>query len=260
MSLFDADALARVIVGHDAVANLASALPATSRFALPSAWQENDRVRIDGSRAVVDAAIKAGVGTVVQESVSMIYRDHGAEWIDEHAPTDRFAMATANHAAEENAARFSAAGGCGVVLRFGWFYGPGATHSEEFFALARRHVCVSMGPPGTYLSSIHVADAGRAVEAALGISAGTYNVVDDEPLTKRAYADALADAAGINCRLRLPGRAALLLGDRTTSLTRSLRVSNNTFRSATSWLPHFPDAREGWRATAEVLAGSRPRR
>jgi nucleoside-diphosphate-sugar epimerase len=58
-------------------------------------------------------------------------------------------MARANLAAEANANRFTAAGGVGVVLRFGWFYGPGATHSEEFFALARRHVCISMGRPTT---------------------------------------------------------------------------------------------------------------
>ena len=248
VSLFDTDALARAFVGHEAVVNLASALPATSRFAFPSAWRENDRVRIDGSRAVVDAAIAAGVGIVVQESVSMIYRDNGTEWIDENTPTDRFPMAAPNHAAEESAARFSAAGGCGVVLRFGWFYGPGASHSEEFFSLARRHICVSMGRPDTYVSSIHVADAGHAVEAALRVSSGTYNVVDDEPLTKRSYADALAAAAGVRCRLRLPGSAALLLGDRTTSLTRSLRVSNSRFRSATDWVPQFPNAREGWRS------------
>lgn len=35
-----------------------------------------------------------------------------------------------------------------------------------------------------------------------------------------------------------------------TSLTRSLRVSNASFRSATSWRPRFPSAREGYVATA----------
>jgi hypothetical protein len=51
------------------------------------------------------------------------------------------------HVAEVSANRFSAAGGVGVVLQFGWFYGPGATHSEEFLALARRRICAMMGPP-----------------------------------------------------------------------------------------------------------------
>src|SRR5678816_903305 len=100
-------------------------------------------------------------------------------------------------------------------------YGPGAAHSEQLLALARRHVCVMMGAADGYVSSIHVADAGAAVAAALHARAGTYNVIDDEPLTKRAYADALAKAACTTAWLRLPGRVALLLGDRTASLTRS---------------------------------------
>ena len=62
-----------------------------------------------------------------------------------------------------------------MVLRFGWFYGPGATHSEQFFAMARRHICVQMGRPGIYVSSIHVADAGTAVEAALRVAPRTYD-------------------------------------------------------------------------------------
>jgi len=110
-----------------------------------------------------------------------------------------------------------------------------------------------MGPPKSYVSSIHVADAGAAVVAALAVPAGTYNVVDDEPLTKRRYADALAAATGKAAWLRIPGRAALLLGNRSTSLTRSLRVSNARFREASGWRPMYPSAWQGWMATAKAL-------
>jgi nucleoside-diphosphate-sugar epimerase len=252
-SLFDESELARCFKGHDAVANLASALPATWKFAFPWAWRANSRVRSLGSAAVVNAALATAVPRIIQESVSMIYPDRGAEWIDETVPPEAYPMAEANLAAETNNRRFTAAGGAGVLLRFGWFYGPGATHSEEFYALARRHVCIQMGKPHTYVSSIHVADAGRAVAAALDTPAGTYNVVDDEPLTKRAYADALAHAADTSAWLRVPGRAAHLLGNRTTSLTRSLRVSNREFKRASAWAPRYPSAREGWLATAKAL-------
>jgi nucleoside-diphosphate-sugar epimerase len=199
---------------------------------------------------VVDAAQAAGVGRVVQESVAMLYRDHGADWIDEDAPVDHYPAAAGNHAAEAGAHRFTAAGGAGIVLRFGLFYGPGAAHAEQMFHQARHHISLVLGPPRSYLSSIHVADAAGAVVAALAAPAGTFNVVDDEPLTKRAYADALSDAAGARPWLRGPGRVALLFGDRLTSLTRSLRVSNARFRSTTGWAPRYPSAREGWRATA----------
>jgi nucleoside-diphosphate-sugar epimerase len=93
-------------------------------------------------------------------------------------------------------------------------------------------------------------DAAAAVAAALHAPAGTFNVVDDEPLTKADYLAALASAAGRRMWLRGPGKAALLLGDRLAPLTRSLRVSNARFRTATGWEPRFPSARDGWRATA----------
>jgi nucleoside-diphosphate-sugar epimerase len=186
VSIFDRTALTEAFKGHDAVVNLATAIPPTAKFLQAKAWTENDRVRKQGSATIIDAAIAVGIERVVQESVSMIYPDRADEWIDEHCPPDTFPMAQANLAAEANANRFSTAGGAGVVLRFGWFYGPGARHSEEFFALARRHIVIMMGPPNSYVSSIHMADAGAAVVAALAIPAGAYNVVDDEPLTKRS--------------------------------------------------------------------------
>jgi nucleoside-diphosphate-sugar epimerase len=183
----------------------------------------------------------------------MLYPDRGNAWIDEDVPVDNYPIAHGNLVAESNANRFTESGGTGVVLRLGWFYGPGATHSEEFFSLARRHICIQMGRADTYVSSIHMTDAGNAVSAALAAPAGAYNIVDDEPLTKADYAEALAAAAGTTPWLHLPGRAALLLGNRTTSLTRSLRVSNRRFKATTGWAPMYPSAREGWAATADDL-------
>ena len=177
VSIFDRSALASAFEGHDAVVNLTSAIPPTTQFMARKAWAENDRVRTEGSAAIVDAAISAGVERVVQESVSMLYPDRGAEWIDEDVPPDVFPMARPNLAAEANANRFSERGRTGIVLRFGWFYGPGARHSEQFLALARRHICVVMGPSDSYVSSIYMTDAGAAVAAALHAPAGTYNIV-----------------------------------------------------------------------------------
>jgi nucleoside-diphosphate-sugar epimerase len=253
VSLFDRSALTAVFTDHDAVVNLATAIPPMSRWMSAEAWRRNDRVRTEGSAAIVDAALAAGVDRVVQESVSMLYRDHGARWVDEDAPIDPYPMARANLAAETNVHRFSKAGGASIILRFGWFYGPGAAHSEQLFTLARRHIGLVLGPLDSYVSSIHVADVGAAVAAALHAPTGTFNIVDDQPLTKRQYADAIARAAGTAMWLRGPGRAALIFGDRLTSLTRSLRVGNARFRTATGWAPRYPSAREGWIATAEAL-------
>jgi len=216
-----------------------------AHFMRARAWRDNARVRTEGSAAVAGAARDAGVGRVIQESASMLYRDRGALWIGEDMPIDSYPIARANIAAETNANLFSEAGGTGIVLRFGWFYGPGATHSEQMLAQARHHIGLILGPPDSYVSSIHMTDAAAAVAAALHAPAGTFNVVDDEPLTKRQYAAALADAAGKDMWLRGPGRAALLFGDRLTSLTRSLRVSNARLRDTTGWAPHYPSVPRG---------------
>jgi nucleoside-diphosphate-sugar epimerase len=246
VSMFDVAALTAAFAGHGAVVNLASNMPSTMQFARIGAWKPTIRVRTEGSAAVVEAALAADVPVLLQESVAMLYADGGDRWLDEVAPVDHYPTAAGNHAAEASAGRFTAAGGTGIVLRLGFFYGPGAHHAEQFLAMARWRVTPVLGRPTTYLSSIHVEDGARAAAALLTAPAGTYNVVDDEPLTKRDYADALAAAVGRRALVRAPGRSARLLGHRTTSLTRSLRVGNAKLREATGWSPSYPSAREGW--------------
>lgn len=251
MCLFDREGLAAAFAGHDAVVNLASALPATHRMILTSAWTDNHRVRGEGSANVADAALKVGVPRLIQESIVMIYRDGGDRWIDEDWPTESFPSAAGNHAAEATAQRFTHGGGTAVILRFGIFYGLRAAHSEQIMALARRHIGFQAGHPDSYVSSIHVADAASAVVAALESPSGIYNVVDDQPVTARDNSNAMAAAVGTTTWLRAPGRAAALLGQRTTSVTRSLRVSNTRFRATTAWKPRHASVWEGYRAMAE---------
>jgi nucleoside-diphosphate-sugar epimerase len=250
VSLFDREGLTAAFTGHDAVVNLASAMPPTHRIILTSAWTDNHRVRAEGSANVADAALKVGIPRLIQESIVMIYRDGGDRWIDEDWPTDRFPSAAGNHAAEANAQRFAHGGGATVTLRFGIFYGLGAAHSEQIMALARRHIGFQAGRPESYVSSIHVADAASAVVTALESPSGAYSVVDDQPVTARDNTKAMAAAVGTNTWLRAPGRAASLLGHRTTSVTRSLRVSNTRFRATTAWKPRYSSVWEGYRAMA----------
>ena len=83
LDLFDADAVRRMVAGHDAVVNLATHMPSsTMRMMLPGAWRENDRVRRDGSAILADAAAAGGVTRFVQESFAPIYEDGGDRWLD----------------------------------------------------------------------------------------------------------------------------------------------------------------------------------
>jgi nucleoside-diphosphate-sugar epimerase len=58
VSLVDRAALA-AFASRDAVINLASAIPPMRRWMTAKAWRNNDRVRTQGSAAVVDAALAA---------------------------------------------------------------------------------------------------------------------------------------------------------------------------------------------------------
>lgn len=253
VSLFDRTGLRQVMEDHQAVANLATAIPSTGRFFQPSAWRANEQIRVEGAAAVVDAALAAGVIRLVQESVTLVYSDGGSEWIDESWPVRRHPLTRPSLAAEANASRFTTGGGAGVALRFGQFYGPESIQSRQLVAAARRHVAVELGAADSYLSLVHLGDAATAVVAALEAPAGVYNVVDDEPLTRHDHAAVVAAVVGRDPRLRLPGRAAGMLGERAEVLTASLRVANERFSDVAGWRPRHPSAREGWAATVAAL-------
>ncbi len=245
VSLFDRVALTEAFGGHDAVANLTTAIPSPRNFMLPGAWSANERVRREGSAAVAAAAQAAGVPRLVQELITFLYPSRGDAWIDEDVAPDPFPLAEANLVAEANAREVDDS----VVLRFGLFYGPGSSHTTLLLASARRHVAFVAGAPGDYLSSIHLADAATAVVAALGAPAGLYNAVDDRPVTRREYPVALGAAVGKRPWLSVPGRTANLAGSRAALLIRSQRVGNGRLRAATGWAPSVPSVHEGFRVS-----------
>lgn len=257
-SLFDAEGLATAFAGHDVVCNLATSIPPVPRAARRRAWAENERIRTEGSTAVADAALAAGVNQLIQESLGFAYPDRGAEWIDEATPLEVVPTNQGVLVAEANAARVTRAGATGVVLRFGNFYGPDASHTQSTVQAARLGIAAMMGPDDAYWPSIHLDDAADAVVLALGAPAGVYNVAD-EPVTRRAYAQALA-AALDRPRLRKPPTAlGKLGGEAASSLLRSVRPTSAKFVETTGWKRAYPSVREGWPAVVRAMAGDSPR-
>lgn len=256
VDLFDPVAVRRAVHAHDVLINLATKIPPPSRVTFTNAWAEGSRLRVEASRNLVDASLEAGVERFVQESVAFIYPDSGDRWIDEDLPLDPPALGRANQAAEAEAGRITKAGRTGVVLRFGQFYAADAVHTKYMARMARRRMPAMPGPKDAYGPAIAVEDAAAAVAAALYAPTGTWNVTDDEPLTRRAFNRGVADALGVKPPL---GTATLLLrlNDNTRFYLRSLRVSNRRFKTATGWSPRYPDAATGWRAMAVEMRESR---
>jgi nucleoside-diphosphate-sugar epimerase len=256
VGLFDPAAIVEAVAGHDIVVNLATHIPDLSRAARTSAWAENDRIRTEGSRNLVAGAEAAGAARYIQESVSFFYADGGAEWLDEAAVFEPPAFAEAVLAAEAQAGRFTASGGVGVVLRFGWFYGNGASHTASQLKMARRGLSPFPGAQHGYQTFVHLDDAAAAVVAAFDVPAGVYNVTEDEPATRRELAATLGAALGRRAGRALPG-AARLGGEKTAYLSRSTRVSNRRFREASGWAPTYPTPAGGWEQVVALADTSR---
>jgi nucleoside-diphosphate-sugar epimerase len=87
VDLFDPATLTPALNGQDAVINLATHMPpSTARMLFRREWRENDRIRREGSRNLVQAALESDVHRLVQESFAPAYPDRGDEWIDPVSP------------------------------------------------------------------------------------------------------------------------------------------------------------------------------
>jgi nucleoside-diphosphate-sugar epimerase len=254
IELFDPAAVRRAVAGHDAVLNLATRIPHPSRMLLPWAWRENDRLRGVAAAIIAEACLAEGVPRLVQESFAPVYPDRGDRWIDESTSIQpvRYNRTVAD--AEAAADRFSKSGRDGVVLRFSAFYGPDGAHTAEIIKWIRKGWVPLPGPATAYISSVSQDDAATAVVAALALPAGTYNVVDDEPVTHGAFVASLAEAIGVEPPRLLPQWLTPIFGSLGKMAARSLRISNRKLRSASAWRPKYPSVRQGWPALVAQMA------
>lgn len=163
LDLFDRDAVAEAVHDVDGVLHLATRIRSVEQISDPDAWHENDRLRAEASRILVDAALEADVAVYVQPSVTFVYPAAGP--VSEETPIrDVLAILRSVLVAEEQAERLARAGRRGVVLRFGWLDGPGTGNPQ---------------PKGDFGATLHVSDAGHALLAALSLPSGVYNVCRD---------------------------------------------------------------------------------
>lgn len=146
----------------------------------------------------------------------------------------------------------------GIVLRYGNFYGPGA--SASLVAAVRKRQLPMVGEGTGVWSWIHVEDAAAATVAALERGRpGIYNVVDDDPAPVASWLPYLAEVAGA----RPPGRVPVWLGrlaagEVGVSMMTQIRGSSNAkAKRELDWRPAWPSWRQGFRALVEAEGGTR---
>jgi nucleoside-diphosphate-sugar epimerase len=135
----------------------------------------------------------------------------------------------------------------GIVLRYGSFYGPGA--SDDFVDLIRKRRVPVIGDGAGVWSFLHIRDAAAAAVAALEHGApGVYNVVDDEPASVAEWLPYVARAVGAKAPRRVPvwlGRLAA--GEVGVSMMTQIRGSSNAkAKRELGWRPAWPSWREGF--------------
>jgi nucleoside-diphosphate-sugar epimerase len=255
--VFDAEAL------RDAVVAAAPAAVVHALTALPSRYDPKsdylaptNRIRVEGTRNLIAAAQAAGVRRLVAESIAFAYRPRG-DWIkDEEAPLFDDApgsFGTAFAAIADLERQVLGADGIeGVVLRYGWLYGPGTSYDrggQQADEVMKRRLPIVGKGTGTF-SFIQVEDAASATVAALERGApGAYNVVDDEPAPLREWVPVYAAALGAKPPRRVPVWLARLVAgkDIAASAVEMRGASNAKAKRELGWELEHPSWCQGFR-------------
>ncbi len=164
VDVYDARALLKAMyAAHpDVVIHQLTDLPDTvDPQSYPAAIGRNSRIRIEGTANLVAAALMSGARRMIAQSVAFAYAP-GGEPHAESAPLDHGAEPTRRTLVEGILALeksvTQARGIDGIVLRYGYFYGPGTwdikpTRKPPIHVDAAAHaalLAVTRGAPGIY--------------------------------------------------------------------------------------------------------------
>jgi nucleoside-diphosphate-sugar epimerase len=186
----------------DAVINELTSLPRHyTAAAMQAAAARDAKVRLEGNANLLALLNDAGVRRYILQSSGFWYAP-GAGLADETAP---FAIdaspgvsASARTYLELESTTTRTAGVECVLLRYGFFYGPGTWYCSDgdMGEQVRQQRVPVIGAGEGVWSWVHIDDAAAATVAALECDAGAYNVVDSDPTPQREWLPAFARAVG----------------------------------------------------------------
>ena len=254
----DAEALREAVAGArpEVVVHQLTDLP--QEFTLRYRYGETGRLRSEAGGNLIEAAGAAGARRIVAQSIAFVLAPEG-DWVkDESAPTmdpeqvpGKFAE-TLRLTLDMERSVVEADGMDGLVLRYGFFYGPG-TWYDRGTGLARqfeKRMFPVVGSGDGVFSFIHVDDAAAATVAAVERGApGVYNVVDDDPARSRDWIAGFAEAVGAKPPRKVPVWLAKLVAGKTNaqSLMTMRGASNAKAKRELGWEPRYSSWREGFR-------------
>ena len=209
-----------------------------------------NRLRTEGTDHLLAAAEASGVGHVVAQSFGSFNGLRTGGWVKtEEEPLEPMTGTVAEkQAAAIRHVEDAVVRAGGVALRYGGFYGPGA--SDDQVELVRKRQFPLVGGGTGYFSWVHLDDAASATVLAVEQQAqGVYNIVDDEPAPASEWLPYLAAAAGAKKPMRVPvWLARLLAGDIAVGMmTEGRGFSNAKAKRELGWELRYPSWRLGFK-------------
>ena len=221
------------------------------------AWLETtNRLRAEAGRTLVLAAREAGTRRVVAQSASFMTAPDAPAPTDEwsplytSAPGPLLGHVLANTALEDVVT--GTPGIEGVVLRYGFLYGPGTALGPggDLAEAVRTGALPVVGDGSGHYPFVSTDDAVAATVLAVDRgSPGVYNVVDDDPAAQAVWVPYLADLLGGPAPEHVSEAEALeRVGVQAVYYGARLRAASNARAKAElGWVPRHPSWREGFR-------------
>ena len=199
--VFDAEAV-KTVVSHahpEVVIEQLTALPKTyTRESMNAAAALNARIRLEGGGNVLAAAQAAGVRRYLRQSVAF-YAIPGPGLADEHTPlafdASPAVAASARELTELEGGLLGNPNMEGIVLRYGFFYGPGTWFNPDgdVARQVRQQQFPIIGNGEGVWSWLHIEDAAfGTIAAAEQGNPGVYLIANDRPLAVREWLPAFA--------------------------------------------------------------------
>ena len=207
-----------------------------------------NRLRAEGADHLVAAAHAIGGAHVIAQSHASFNGAHTGGWVKTEDDPLEAGSTPSSRAAAESLLHVedvvTSAGG--AVLRYGAFYGPGATSDIVRFVNKRQFPLVGDG--AGHLSWVNIDDAADATVLAVEQRAtGVFNIVDDDPAPVREWLPHLAACAGAKPPRRVPTWVARLLsGDAVAMMTEGRGFSNAKAKKELGWDLRYPSWRQGF--------------
>ena len=243
----------------DVIIHQMTALSALKSFRnLDKSFALTNQLRTRGTEYLLEAAKQAGARRVIAQSyIGWNNPRTGSLVKTEEDPTDPrpLARTPASLAAIEHVDQAVPAGVPeGLVLRYGSFYGPGA--SDVLLEVVRKRRFPIVGSGAGVWSFIEISDAARATARAVTNGAsGVYNIVDDDPAPVREWLPYLAERLGAKPPMHVPvwlGKiAAGELG--VAQMTNVRGAANGKAKRELNWQPEFASWRDGFQHWVQAL-------